>query len=110
MISQCQESGTDDEFCQHIANNYNLVVDTFRQDQRPTKGWSLTKILSLQDEVERAGEHPGPIRYGAPGQPDRLGLQPQPRRQGPLPPLGQEEEQSYLDTQPLWPGQCRDFY
>ena len=30
MISQCHESGTDDEFCQHIANNYNLVVDTFR--------------------------------------------------------------------------------
>lgn len=34
MITQCQESGTDDEFCQHIANNYNLVVDTFRQDHQ----------------------------------------------------------------------------
>ena len=76
------------------------------KDQRMGK----TKILSLQDEVERPGEHPGPGRHRAPGQPDRLGLQPQPRRQGPLPPLGQEEEQSYLDTQYLWPGQCRDLY
>ena len=30
LISSCQESGRDSEFCQHIGNNYNLVVDTFR--------------------------------------------------------------------------------
>jgi len=46
MITQCQESGTDDEFCQHIANNYNLVVDTFRMKWRgleSTQGQFVTE-------------------------------------------------------------------
>ena len=31
LIAACHEAGTDDEYCSHISNNYNWIVDTYRQ-------------------------------------------------------------------------------
>ena len=30
-IAASHEAGTDDEFCSHISNNYNWIVDTYRR-------------------------------------------------------------------------------
>ena len=31
LIAACHEAGTDDEYCSHISNNYNWIVDTYRR-------------------------------------------------------------------------------